>query len=392
MRRAKLHKIINDRLNCIESFSYSSGRGALAACLVAAKLNPDDEVLLSSFSCLSVPTAVLAAGAKPVYCDIDPQTLNVTVATVMAAVSHKTKVIVVQHTLGSIAPVEEIKRRVRAQGILVIEDCALALGSKINGLDVGCCGDAAIFSMELSKTLSVGWGGVLVVNNKKLAIDLAEQYKSTRDLPWLKSLQMSLQTAASGLGYMPSCYWFGKYAIAVGFKTGLFMKSTSDAENEGQVSEYFICKLPGQQAALAAHQWARLDKVAERCADNGAKIKGVVKNIGYFPLGLVNQTTLSVSPRISILVSDRCAMIEWFLLRGIELGVWFDGPMSPLPDVAVYNYNREDYPNASFIADHIVNIPCHSRVTHSDLQWIEANIIDYVKLHPSNPVSILRYI
>ena len=383
-RRAALHNIVNNRLRSQACFSYSSARGALAACLTAANLNSEDEVLLSSYSCLAVPTAVIAAGARPTYCDIDPKTLNVTADAVMTAISPKTKVVVVQHTLGSIAPVEKIKQMLHGSGIWVIEDCALSLGSQHQGVSVGQLGDAAIFSMELSKTVSTGWGGLLVVHDKALALQVGAQYERIQALPFLRSLQMSIQTAISALCYMPNIYWLGKYIIAVGFKTKLFMKSTPDAENEGQVSSGFVSKLAGLQAALAIHQWKRMDAITQSCLSNGIRIRNLVTRLGYVPLGLFNENTHSVSPRISILVSDRRLILAWFQQKGIELGVWFDGPLSPLPNVSVYHYNRTDFPKASFIADHVVNIPCHSRLTQSDFRLIETAMIEYAAMHPED--------
>lgn len=384
LRRAVLHQSVQDRFGGEACFSYSSARGALAGALRAINLQPEDEVLVSGFTCLAVPTAVLAAGAKPTYCDIDSSTLNVTAEGVMAAISPKTKVVVLQHTLGSIAPVEQIKQMLDGSGIWIIEDCALSLGSQQKGVAVGRHGHAAIFSMELSKTLSSGWGGLLVTHDKALSAQVKAQYEHINDVPFLKSLQMSLQTAISGFCYMANVYWLGKYAIAIGFKFRIFMKSTPDAENEGRVSKSFISKLGGQQAALAIHQWKRMDRITESCLSNGVRIRALLARLGYVPLGLFNERIWSVSPRISILVADRQSIITLFHQKGIELGVWFDGPLSPLPSVPVYHFNRADYPNASFIADHIINIPCHSRLTQSDLQWIEETMIEYATMHPED--------
>jgi len=132
-----LEAAVRQHFQSAQVFAFTSGRGALAACLSAAGVGPGDDVLLSSFTCLAVPTAVIAVGARPVYVDIDPRSLNVTPATVTARFTPRVRAVVVQHTLGCVAEIEEIVSAVRQRGILVIEDCALAIGSRKKGSSVG---------------------------------------------------------------------------------------------------------------------------------------------------------------------------------------------------------------------------------------------------------------
>ncbi len=384
--RVKLSQEIGKRFNDVDSFAYTSARGALAAVFKASELKQTDEVLLSSFTCLAVPTAVIAAGATPTYCDINPYTMNVTPETVVAAVTSRTKIIVVQHTLGSIAPVEEIKAAVKGKNILVIEDCALSYGSKHQGLPVGSRGDAGVFSMELSKTLTTGWGGILIVKNKKLAQKVAEQYQKLQEPKVVQSFRMALQTALSGIFYMPNFHWLGCYGLALFFKMRLFGRSTPDAEYKGEVSDNFILRLAKQQCALALHQWKRTDQIVNPCVANFQQLKSMLIELGYTPLGFSDETTLSVSPRISFLVSDRDAAVAYFHEQGIELGVWFDGPLSPLPDASIFNYNRDAHPMARMLSEHIVNLVCHRRLSALDMKYIKKTLMGYQKKYGKDTV------
>ena len=131
-----------------EVFAYSSARGALAAALHAAGIGRGDEVILSGFTCLAVPTAVVAVGAKPVYVDVAPASLNTPPAAVLGAMGPRVRAIVLQHTMGSVAEVSAVVEAARSRSIVVIEDCALATGTRRQGLPVGIDADAAIFSME----------------------------------------------------------------------------------------------------------------------------------------------------------------------------------------------------------------------------------------------------
>jgi len=175
-RRGTLAAAVREQLGEVRVFSFGSGRGALAACLRAAGVGEGDTVLLSSYTCLAVPAAVLAAGARPEYVDIDAGSLCTPAETLIAALHPRVRAVVVQHTLGRSAPLGALAAVTRERGITLIEDCALSLGSTHAGRPHGIAGDAAIFSMELSKTLSTGWGGVLAVSNPALADRAEEQY------------------------------------------------------------------------------------------------------------------------------------------------------------------------------------------------------------------------
>jgi perosamine synthetase len=382
--RSKLHLLIGSYFKNKTIYSYSSARGALSACLNSAGIKHGDEVILSSFTCLAVPTAIISTGATPLYIDIDSKSLNITLDAVKKAVTKNTRAIIVQHTLGSFAPAEEIAQFARENGILIIEDCALALGTKKDGDQVGSFGDAAIFSMELSKTITVGWGGILLINNPKLSNLVKDNYDGINDLSYLKTFRMAIQTMVTGICYKPGIFWISKYIVAIGFKMGLFRVSTPEHENEGIVAADFVSRLSEPQISLAIHQWKRLGEILKSCEENGNRIRSFFKKCGYIPLGNYDEQYISVSPRVSVLVSDRTEAMKWFYSNGIELGSWFDGPLSPVPKAGIFKYQRDDHPHSIAVAEHIVNIPCHSRIRDSDLILIEKLIEQYATNHPED--------
>ena len=104
--------------------------------------------------------------------------------------------------------------------------------------------------MELSKTLSCGWGGVLVVNEPKLAVKVRAHYVSVPEPKAGRVIRMALQAALSGLCYKPKLYFLGKYFVAVAFKLGIFSRSTPAEEFCGRVADDFVTKLGGPQAEI----------------------------------------------------------------------------------------------------------------------------------------------
>ncbi len=381
LRRRNLEMLVKSEYGVDQVLAYSSARGSLAAFMKAAEIGPGDSVLLSCFTCLAVPSAVIACGARPIYADIDSSTLNVNLESILKSVEDDTKAIVVQHTMG--CPVEEINeicQFAKDTGLLVIEDCALSIGSRSKGIPIGFHGDAAIFSLELSKTLSAGWGGVLVNNNRDLESVLLKDYENIPEESKYTQMRKLLQITLTGLFYSKYIYFFGKYLISVGYKVKFFKGSTPDHEKYGKVDQNFVSRLSGAQAKLAISQFKRINEVATINNRNFLYLQKCLKDAGIEVLGLAPKEDFPVSPRVAFLVNDPDAVSLWFYRKGIELGRWFDGPLSPLP---IFNFDVSQFPNVKKISNHIVNLPCHNRLTKSDLVWFNNIIQMFVRENPS---------
>jgi dTDP-3-amino-3,4,6-trideoxy-alpha-D-glucose transaminase len=144
----------------------ANGTDALTIALRALGIEPGDEVVMPSFTFYATAEAAIVAGARPVFCDIDPETFCVTQETVRAAITPRTKAIVPVHLFGNVAPVDEL----RALGLPVLEDAAQAAGADLNGVKVGALGDAATFSFFPSKNLPcLGDGGAIATNDDDVA-------------------------------------------------------------------------------------------------------------------------------------------------------------------------------------------------------------------------------
>src|SRR3954470_12658799 len=133
----------------------ANGTDAIAIALRALGVGRDDEVVVPSFTFYATAEAVAAIGARPVFCDVDPDTFCVTRETVERALTPRTKAIVPVDLFGNVAPIPEL----RELGHPVIEDAAQAAGSTYNGANAGTLGDAATFSFFPSKNFpAVGDG------------------------------------------------------------------------------------------------------------------------------------------------------------------------------------------------------------------------------------------
>lgn len=148
----------------------NSGTDALTISLRALGIGPGDDVITSAFSFFATAEAIAHVGAKPVFVDVDPVALNLDPALIEGALTKATKAIIPVHLFGRAAPMPEITRLARREGLAVVEDAAQALGAEIDGKKVGAWGDAAALSFFPTKTLgALGDGGALLTNSDDLA-------------------------------------------------------------------------------------------------------------------------------------------------------------------------------------------------------------------------------
>ena len=145
----------------------ANGTDALTIALRAMGVGPGDEVVVPSFTFYATAEAVPATGARPVFCDVDPDTYCVTAETVAAALTPATKAVVAVHLFGNLAPVAEIE----ALGVPVLEDAAQAAGSRgAGGARPGALGRAATWSFFPSKNLACfGDGGAITTDDDAIA-------------------------------------------------------------------------------------------------------------------------------------------------------------------------------------------------------------------------------
>jgi dTDP-4-amino-4,6-dideoxygalactose transaminase len=132
-------------------------------------LKPGDEALVPALTWVTSANCVEYAGAKAVFVDIAPATFNIDPAKIEAAITPRTKAIVVVHLFGLSAEMDKIMEIAARRGLKIIEDCACAVGCAYDGKPVGGIGDAGCFSFHPRKVVTTGEGGMVSTNDKALA-------------------------------------------------------------------------------------------------------------------------------------------------------------------------------------------------------------------------------
>lgn len=133
------------------------------------ELGPGDEVVLPSISFVAAANAVAARGALPVFCDVDPRTLNPSVRQIADCVTERTRAVVVLHYGGYPGDIAGIAQYCRDRGLFLVEDAACAVASRAGGQACGTFGDLAVWSFDAMKVLVTGDGGMLYVRDPALA-------------------------------------------------------------------------------------------------------------------------------------------------------------------------------------------------------------------------------
>lgn len=149
--------------------AVNTGTAALHSALVAAGVKQGDEVILPSFTFVATAEAVVMAGARPVFADIDPDTYNISPEEVEKNVTKKTRAIVPVDLYGFSADVKPIREIADEHGLTVVEDAAQAHGATYDGKTAGVLADAACWSLYASKNITTGEGGMVTTDSDEVA-------------------------------------------------------------------------------------------------------------------------------------------------------------------------------------------------------------------------------
>ena len=165
----RFEQLVADRTGNLHGVAVSSGTAGLHLVLLALGIGPGDEVVTTPFSFVASANCILMVGAKPVFVDIDPASLNMDPAKLESAITDKTKAIVAVEVFGSAKQMDRIAQVAGAHEIPLIEDACEALGGRYMGKPVGSFGRAAVFAFYPNKQITTGEGGMIVTHDDRLA-------------------------------------------------------------------------------------------------------------------------------------------------------------------------------------------------------------------------------
>ncbi|PMH74642.1 DegT/DnrJ/EryC1/StrS family aminotransferase [Vibrio cyclitrophicus] len=156
----------------VNGLAMSSGTAALHAALHFSGVSAGDEVITTSMTAEPTNMSICQVGGKPVFCDVDPETGNISPESIISSITPKTKAIIIVHYAGYPVELSKIRKIADDYNIKLIEDCAHALGAKFDKKGVGSIGDFSIFSFQAIKHMNSIDGGFIFYRNVELTEDL----------------------------------------------------------------------------------------------------------------------------------------------------------------------------------------------------------------------------
>ena len=332
------------------NFLFNSARSAIAFSLKNFGIKKGDEIILSAFTCDAVSYAVKVIDAIPKYVDVnDDLTMNYN--KIEQNINHKTKAIIIQNTFGRLGLSKKNISALKKKKLFIIVDDSLSYGSKLFGQRHSELGDVSIWTFEASKTVTIGWGGILKVNNKDLFYRFKESYKKLKKISILEDLRKFAQLWIS-LFFIENPILIGPFIWYFLNILGIYKgsniqnkKSSKSIKKIGNLGHLLYTNLEKKQAHL--FNVTRLNFIFYQQLLKSLDIKLIIEESGNEEI---------VSPRYPILVKESRIndLLDLSNDYKIEIGRWF----KDLPDSRIINV-KEDLKNTFKFNNTLINLPCY---------------------------------
>ena len=201
----KCEEFFTKLLGCPKFHLTTSGTSALEMACMLADIKPGDEIIVPSYTFSSTANAIVIFGGVPVFVDIKPEDMNIDETKIEAAITDKTKAIMVVHYAGVGCNMDAIMDIAKKHNLIVLEDAAQAVNAKYKGKYLGTIGDIGCFSFHETKNYSMGEGGGISINNPKY-VDRADiiREKGTNRTQFINGQVDKYTWIDKGSSYLPS--------------------------------------------------------------------------------------------------------------------------------------------------------------------------------------------
>ena len=169
---SRLQEAFAARFGVGYGITHSNGTATMHSCLAAVGIGPGDEVIIPAFGVAATGTAVIHANAVPVFADVDPDTFTIDPADVAAKITPRTKAIIPVHLYGLPCDMDPIMELAKKHDLYVIEDSAQCFLAEYKGRLAGTIGHMASFSFECTKHITTGDGGIVLTDDRDLAVKI----------------------------------------------------------------------------------------------------------------------------------------------------------------------------------------------------------------------------
>lgn len=327
--------------------SVSSGMAALHLSYLEMGIGAGDEVIVPAETHVATAHAVEMVGAKPVFLDCEPTTGNIDASKLESLITKKTKVISMVHFLGVPCEMDAIMKIADKHGLKVIEDCALAIGSRYKGTHVGLIGDTGCYSFYPVKHITTGDGGMFVTKHKDVAARVMKIRGFYVDKTFAeRTIPGMYDTLGLGLNY----------------------------------------RMSDINASIGRQQLKRMGMIREKREANFNTLKSGLSNIsGISILDSQNKDAVSSFYCLSVVLekpldAKRIEIVKNLNAAGVGTSVYYP---QPVPRMSYYQnkygYNTTDFAGAERISDQSIALPVGPHLTTDDMLYISQTFSSVLK-------------
>jgi dTDP-4-amino-4,6-dideoxygalactose transaminase len=317
------------------TFSCTS---AMHLSLVALGIGPGDEVITTPFTFASTAHVILWCGAKPVFVDIRPDTLQIDERQIESKINPNTKVILPVHYGGNPAAIEEIVALAKRRGLAVIEDAAHAIGARVKDRSIGTVGDATCFSFYATKNITTAEGGMVTTRDAGLA-------EKVRKL----SMYGISDSREIWKRYAPRGTWFYDVEM-IGYK----------------------CNMTDIAAAMGLHQLNHLSEWimlrTKYAGIYGERLKGL--GCDFMRIAEDHQCAWHLFPLLLPEAVDRDRFIEYLTRSGVGSSVLFRPLHLHSAYQKVLGTREGDFPQSEKVYQRLVCLPLSPAVTEEEIYYV----------------------
>ena len=323
---------------------FSSGTAALHAAVFAARIGPGDEVITTPMTFAATANVIVHHGARPVFVDVERETMNIDPSKIEEAVTPRTKAIIPVHMAGRPCKMDEIIDIARRHDLVVIEDAAHAVEAWYKDRKIGNIGDITAFSFYVTKNVTTGEGGMVTTNN--------DQWAEEMRIRSLHGISKDAWKRYSAEGFQPY------ETIYPGYKFNM-----TDI-----------------QASLGIHQLARVEenlKIREKYwrmyNEAFAELPEIITPIEEEGIRHARHLyTILIRPEM--LTINRNQFIEALKAENIGTGIHYTALHLHKYYREAFGYKRGDFPNAEFIGDRTISLPLSPKLTDDDVADVIAAV------------------
>jgi dTDP-4-amino-4,6-dideoxygalactose transaminase len=312
------------------AISCANGTDALILALMALGIQPGDEVITTPYTFFSTASSIALLGARPVFVDIEPEFMNMDPDLIEAAITPKSRAIVVVHLFGKVCNMDKIKDIAKRRGLPVVEDMAQALGAQRSGRMAGSFGDIAALSFYPTKNLGgIGEGGMVLTKRD----DLGEKVRKLR---------------VHGMGSTPYLHEM------IGINSRL--------------DEIKACAL--------VVKFPHLDVWNRKRLENGLYYN---RHLEGLPVTLpqVNESDRHIFHQYVIRLHPRDQLQEFLKKQGVQTGIYYPVPLHLQPCFSHFGYKKGDLPVAESAAASSLALPIYPELKLREKKYIVDRVREF---------------